>query len=100
MFTTKGVQVQIGGEDQYGNITAGVHAIKWMCKDNNDPTLTWTKKDELRTRVMGFTVPLLTSSSGEKFGKSEGNAVWLDGDMTSPFDLYQVTLRAIDKVFC
>jgi tyrosyl-tRNA synthetase len=43
---------------------------------------------------MGVTVPLLTTSSGEKFGKSAGNAIWLDSRMTSPFDLYGVSISA------
>jgi tyrosyl-tRNA synthetase len=42
---------------------------------------------------MGFTVPLLTTAAGEKFGKSAGNAIWLDREMTSSFDLYQVSSR-------
>lgn len=48
------------------------------------------KKDDLESRAFGITIPLLLTSTGEKFGKSAGNAVWLDESMTSVFDFYQV----------
>ena len=110
----KGCQVQIGGSDQFGNILAGAEAVKYMAR--TDPT--WLNehhnpnpsyKSRLPTRTgtgselqsvfddpIGFTVPLLTTSAGEKFGKSAGNAIWLDKDMTSSFDLYQFFLRSAD----
>lgn len=50
------------------------------------------KKDDLESRAFGITIPLLLTSTGEKFGKSAGNAVWLDESMTSVFDFYQVKL--------
>lgn len=93
-----GVQIQIGGADQFGNILAGAEAVKHISKADH----TWQIEIERERKVskdqelgvtedpLGFTVPLLTTSSGEKFGKSAGNAVWLDKDMTSVFDLYQV----------
>ena len=102
-----GTQIQIGGADQFGNILAGAEAVRHMA--NQDPV--WkngkpTPKshtslhpiDELQDvegvsdEPMGFTVPLLTTSAGEKYGKSAGNAIWLDKDMTSTYDLYQVCL--------
>ena len=89
MYHTKRVQVQIGGSDQYGNIIAGIDAINYINKNHYDPIHRQVKEDFLM-KPMGFTVPLLTTASGEKFGKSAGNAVWLDKDMTSAFDLYQV----------
>ena len=98
-----GTQIQIGGADQFGNILEGASMVK---KLNQMPGLdqipvqrppearSWERKffgKELSADAFGFTVPLMTTSTGEKFGKSAGNAVWLDPDMTSSFDLYQVT---------
>lgn len=77
------VQLQIGGSDQYGNICAGIEAVKYMKNEEQEPT----------TALYGITTPLLTTASGEKFGKSAGNAVWLDEEMLSSFDLYQVCHR-------
>ncbi|KAJ2162145.1 tyrosyl-tRNA synthetase [Coemansia sp. RSA 552] len=73
--------VQIGGSDQWGNITAGADLIRRMDPDAS---------------VYGLTVPLLTTTSGEKFGKSAGNAVWLDETRTSPFAVYQFFVRTAD----
>jgi tyrosyl-tRNA synthetase len=112
-----GTQVQIGGADQFGNILAGAEAVKYMAKNDpewllhqrgqplnsfvtgnkNDPG--WLKQQEAAREKnrpasldpMGFTVPLLTTAAGEKFSKSAGNAIWLDKEMTSSFDLYQVS---------
>ncbi|TLD35518.1 tyrosine-tRNA ligase [Venturia nashicola] len=85
MFRRNRIQLQIGGADQYGNILSGMDAIKYAGK-----TLSPSAGKELSPDFlpMGFTVPLLTTPSGEKFGKSAGNAVWLDEDQTSVFDLY------------
>ena len=95
MYSTKDIQVQVGGSDQFGNILAGIDTINWIRHNHYDPVLlqdenAMKEKEAFLKRPMGFTVPLLTTSSGEKFGKSAGNAVWLDAEMTSPFDLYQV----------
>lgn len=92
MYSTKGVQVQIGGSDQFGNIIAGIDAINYINKNHYDPLERQSPEDldNPLNAPMGFTVPLLTTSSGEKFGKTAGNAIWLDKDMTSTFDLYQV----------
>lgn len=91
MYHTMGIQVQIGGSDQFGNIAAGIEAIKHINKTHYDPAHKQTHQSLLNT-PMGFTTPLLTTSSGEKFGKSAGNAIWLDKERTSTFDLYQVSL--------
>lgn len=95
MYQDRAVQVQIGGSDQYGNIVAGIDAVKYIAQSQtaSGDRQAWTDekgvlKDE-RT-PMGLTVPLLTTASGEKFGKSAGNAVWLDRALTSSFDLYGV----------
>ena len=100
MYSTKDIQVQVGGSDQFGNILAGIDAINHIRHNHYDPLIRQDEdklkeKEAFLKRPMGFTVPLLTSSSGIKFGKSEGNAVWLDREMTSGFDLYQVGLTSI-----
>jgi tyrosyl-tRNA synthetase len=76
-----GCTLQIGGSDQWGNITSGIELIR-------------------RTRgksVHGIVLPLLTTASGAKFGKSEGNAVWLDPHRTSPFRFFQFWLNTDDR---
>lgn len=88
-FQLNGIQIQIGGADQYGNIMAGIEAINHIRNHHYHPNVRRDRAGDIN-KPMGFTVPLLTTSSGEKFGKSAGNAVWLDKDMTSPFELYQV----------
>ena len=95
MYQTKDIQVQVGGSDQFGNILAGIDAINYVRLNHTNPDVRQVEKDmsekeKFLKKPMGFTVPLLTTSSGEKFGKSAGNAVWLDAEMTSPFELYQV----------
>ena len=92
MFATSGVQLQIGGSDQYGNIIAGMDAIKHIAQNSPEASKFLDASGKLREELspMGLTVPLLTTAGGEKFGKSAGNAVWLDKSMTSPFDLYGV----------
>ena len=71
---------QIGGSDQWGNMTAGTELLR--------------RKADKTGHVM--TVPLITDSTGKKFGKSEGNAVWLDADKTSPYEMYQFWLNVMD----
>jgi len=96
----QGVQLQIGGADQFGNILAGAEAIKSLAKEDHVynqqrreiETVEKRWQHKASDEPFGFTVPLLTTASGEKFGKSAGNAVWLDEGMTSPFELYQVRL--------
>jgi len=74
------VSLQIGGSDQWGNMTAGTELLR--------------RKADKTGHVM--TVPLITDSTGKKFGKSEGNAVWLDADKTSPYEMYQFWLNVMD----
>lgn len=92
MYDEKDVQMQIGGQDQFGNIVAGIDAVKFTVKNHPDPDIRAPEETGIAPDMMpvGFTVPLLTTASGEKFGKSAGNAVWLDAQMTSLFDLYGV----------
>ena len=94
MYRTKGIQVQIGGGDQYGNITAGIDAVKYAATHHPDPTV--RQEAAAVGEPFGFTVPLLTTSSGAKFGKSAGNAIWLDHEQTSTFDLYGYFVRTSD----
>lgn len=94
MFHTKGINMQIGGSDQFGNITAGIDAVKYISTHHPDPVVRC--QASAVGEPFGFTVPLLTTSSGQKFGKSAGNAVWLDNEMTSTFDLYKYFLGTSD----
>lgn len=89
MLFKKGTQVQVGGSDQFGNILFGMDAVKQISRNTAIEIDRKPLEDEL-DKPIGFTTPLLTTSSGEKFGKSAGNAVWLDKDLTSTFELYQV----------
>ena len=75
------VTLQIGGSDQWGNMTAGTELLR--------------RKADKTGHVM--TVPLITDSTGKKFGKSEGNAVWLDATKTSPYVMYQFWLNVMDE---
>jgi hypothetical protein len=105
----KGVQIQVGGGDQFGNILAGAEAVKQLAKDSHEyqsalrqTTIIDKKYDiDVTSDPLGITVPLLTTASGEKFGKSAGNAVWLEPKMTPIFDLYQVsTFLFLQKGLC
>lgn len=80
---------KLGGSDQWGNITAGIDLIH---KKKTDSIKTTTESLETteNTNAFGITIPLLLTSTGEKFGKSAGNAIWLDDKMTSPYEFYQV----------
>lgn len=83
-----GCTIQLGGSDQLGNIMSGIEMIRKI-----DAPATSSVDGEPEPDVhpaYGLTMPLLTTASGEKFGKSAGNAVWLDPSMTSPFEFYQV----------
>ncbi len=80
LFDAYRCRVQIGGQDQWGNITAGVELIR-----------------KLRGKESyGITFPLLTDSMGKKFGKSEDGALWLDKTLTSPYQLYQYLINTSD----
>ncbi len=91
LYQQQGIQIQIGGSDQFGNILSGIEGLKYITKNHHDPALRMANLDVLHEPA-GITVPLLTSSSGDKLGKSAGNAVWLSKDKTSTFELYQVYL--------
>lgn len=95
MFRTKGIHMQIGGSDQFGNITAGLDAIQYVSANHPDPLA----REEARAvgEPAGFTVPLLTTASGQKFGKSAGNAIWLDNEETTAFQLYGYLTKTADS---
>ncbi|KAI9656187.1 MAG: tyrosyl-tRNA synthetase [Bathelium mastoideum] len=101
LYEKKHVQLQIGGSDQYGNIVAGIAAIRYSAVTSPEPDEpTKMNIDDPLNIPYGFTVPLLTTSSGAKFGKSAGNAIWLDPTRTSPFDLYGFLLSTPDADVC
>lgn len=81
LFKNFHCELQIGGSDQWGNITSGIDLIKKL--ENKE--------------VYGFTLPLITSSTGEKFGKSSGKALWLDKRLTTPYELYQYFFNIPDS---
>lgn len=74
-------ELQIGGSDQWGNLTSGTELIR---------------KTVENSKVFGVTSPLITNSDGTKFGKSEGKNIWLDADKTSPYHFYQYWLNVSD----
>ncbi len=77
----KNVTMQVAGQDQWGNITAGIDLVRR--KEGKE--------------VYGFTMPLLTKSDGTKFGKTNGKAVWLDAKKTSPYEMYQFFINSEDS---
>ena len=81
LFRTHRCILQIGGSDQWGNITAGTELIRKVTGE----------------QTYGLTLPLITTASGEKLGKSAGNAVWLNKQLTSPYQLYQYFLQTDDR---
>ncbi len=76
-----GCSLQTGGSDQWGNLTAGVDLVR--------------RVDGEAVHAMG--TPLITNADGTKFGKSEGNAIWIDGELTSPYAFYQFWLNTDDR---
>ncbi|MGV0340776.1 tyrosine--tRNA ligase [Corynebacterium mastitidis] len=81
LHTTRGVNLQVGGGDQWGNLVAGVDLVRRITGD----------------QVHALTVPLVTDSEGKKFGKSTGGgSLWLDPEMTSPYTWYQYFINAAD----
>jgi len=81
LYEKMGCTIQIGGSDQWGNITAGTDLIRKV----------------LKKEAYGLTFPLLTRSDGKKFGKSEAGAVWLSKEKCSSYELYQYLIRVPDQ---
>ncbi len=82
LFVEKNCTLQVEGSDQWGNITTGIDLIR----------------KKLDKTAYGFTMPLILDKDGKKFGKSEGNALWLDKDKTSSYELYQYLINADDEL--
>ncbi|WP_040207616.1 tyrosine--tRNA ligase [Neobacillus jeddahensis] len=76
-------KLQIGGSDQWGNITSGLELIRKMHADEE-------------SKAYGLTIPLVTKADGTKFGKSEGGSVWLDPEKTTPYEFYQFWINTAD----
>lgn len=81
LYETKGCLLQIGGSDQWGNITSGIELVR----------------KKLGKEIYGLTMPLITKADGTKFGKSEGGAIWLDKTKTTPYEMYQFFLNSEDS---
>lgn len=82
LYQNNGCKLQIGGSDQWGNITAGLELIR---------------KSEENSKAYGLTIPLVTKADGTKFGKTEGGAIWLDAEKTSPYEFYQFWINTDDR---
>lgn len=80
LYQTKNCKLQIGGSDQWGNITAGLELIR----------------RKIAGEAYALSFPLITNAEGKKFGKSEGNAIWLNPEMTSPYKFHQFWLNVAD----
>lgn len=86
LYKHKNVRLQMGGSDQWGNITTGTEIIRRKEGD-----------EEGYFKAYALTTPLLTKSDGSKFGKSEGGNIWLDASRTSPYEFYQFWLSQSDE---
>ncbi|MRI82169.1 tyrosine--tRNA ligase [Aerococcaceae bacterium DSM 109653] len=83
LFKEHDIQVQIGGADQWGNITAGLDFIR--------------RVEGSEAEAYGLTIPLMLKSDGTKFGKSAGGSIWLDPEQTTPYEFYQFWLNQQDN---
>ncbi len=83
LYEHNNCRLQIGGSDQWGNITAGLDLIR--------------KKQGENAKAFGLTIPLLTKADGTKFGKTEGGAIWLDAEKTTPYEFYQFWINTDDR---
>lgn len=82
LYDNYNVRIQVGGSDQWGNITTGLEVIR--------------KTHDEDAKAYGITIPLVTKSDGTKFGKTAGGAVWLDAKKTSPYEFYQFWINTAD----
>ncbi|SFI79164.1 tyrosine--tRNA ligase [Brevibacillus centrosporus] len=83
LYKHEDVQLQVGGSDQWGNITSGLELIR--------------KKEGHESKAFGLTIPLMLKSDGTKFGKTAGGAIWLDPNKTTPFEFYQFWANTDDR---
>lgn len=81
LYETRNCVLQVAGQDQWGNITAGIELIR----------------KKLGKEAYAFTMPLVTKADGTKFGKSEGKAIWLDKEKTSSYEMYQFLVNSEDS---
>lgn len=95
LFEKHNVNMQIGGNDQWGNITAGVDLISRLQKSFKRQS---ESKGNIEEQSFGMTVPLLTTPTGEKFGKSAGNAIFISEKSTTPYQLYQYFINTPDEI--
>ncbi|MFE8704160.1 tyrosine--tRNA ligase [Cytobacillus sp. FJAT-54145] len=82
LYENHNCKMQIGGSDQWGNITTGLELIRKMAPEGS--------------KAFGLTIPLVTKADGTKFGKSESGTVWLDAEKTSPYEFYQFWINTAD----
>lgn len=82
LYETRGCTLQVAGSDQWGNITSGIELIR----------------KKIGKEAYGMVMPLVTDSNGVKFGKTEGNALWLDKNKTSSYELYQYLINLEDSM--
>jgi tyrosyl-tRNA synthetase len=87
----EGCNLQIGGSDQWGNITAGIELIRRMRAHREKKS-----EEELKDHTFGLTMPLVMKADGTKFGKSESGTIWLSEDRTSAYQLYQYFIGTAD----
>lgn len=87
LYEKENCSLQIGGSDQWGNITAGMELIR----------RTRAAEPGAEAKVFGLTVPLITKADGTKFGKTAGGAIWLDPEKTSPYEFYQFWINTDDR---
>ncbi|GAA0429789.1 tyrosine--tRNA ligase [Lentibacillus halophilus] len=86
LYQEENCSLQIGGSDQWGNITAGMELIRRS-----------RESEEEDADVFGLTVPLITKADGSKFGKTAGGAIWLDPQKTTPYEFYQFWINTDDR---
>ena len=92
LYKNKNVRLQMGGSDQWGNITTGTEIIR-----RKEATTDVGGSEEVEHRAFALTTPLVTKADGTKFGKSETGNVWLDPEMTTPYQFYQFWLNTADS---
>ncbi len=85
LFRKENCTLQIGGSDQWGNITAGLELIRRSSEEGEE------------AKAFGLTVPLITKADGSKFGKTAGGAIWLDPEKTTPYEFYQFWINTDDR---
>jgi tyrosyl-tRNA synthetase len=96
LYDRYGCRLQMGGSDQWGNITAGADLIRRL-RGEREGVQAGPNAEKAKPLAHGLVFPLVTTSSGVKFGKTEAGAVWLSAELTSPFRFYQFWLNVDDR---